>query len=73
MYSYDENVNRKINRFRNILGKVLRTKKEKIRKETVVKFCKVVTVAMPLYDSEAWVAKVEARFITQATEMERLQ
>jgi hypothetical protein len=54
IYKYDEDLNDKLCKFQNIYGLISRTLKKKTRKETNLKFYKIMAVPVLLYGSETW-------------------
>jgi hypothetical protein len=54
MYKYDEDLNDKLSKFQNICGVIARTLKKKTRKETNLKFYKIMEVPVLLYGSKTW-------------------
>jgi hypothetical protein len=51
-HKYDEDFNDKLSKFQNICGVIARTLKMKTRKETNLKFYKIVAVPVLLYGNE---------------------
>jgi hypothetical protein len=68
-YKYDEHLNVKLSKFQNICGVIARTLKTKTRKETNLKFYKIMAVPVLLYGSETWTLRKKDWNRIQAAEM----
>jgi hypothetical protein len=72
-YKYDEDLNYKLSKFQNICTVTARTLKTKTRKETNVKFYKIMAVPVLLYGSETWTLRKRDWNRTQTAEMKYLR
>jgi hypothetical protein len=72
-YKYDEDLNDKLNKFQNICGVIARTLKNKTRKETNLKFYKIMPLPVLLYGSETWTLRKREWNRIQAAEMKYLR
>jgi hypothetical protein len=72
-YKYDEDLNKKINKFQSICGAVSRTLIRKTRKETNLKFYKVMATPVLLYGCETRTLKKRDWNRIQAAEMKYLR
>jgi hypothetical protein len=69
----DEDLNTKINTFQSMCGVISRTLKTKTRKETNLKFYKVMAIPVLLYGYETWTLKKTDRNRIQAAEIKYLR
>jgi hypothetical protein len=53
-YKHDEDLNDKLSKSQNICGVIRRTLNKKTRKETNLKFYKIMAVPVLIYGSETW-------------------
>ena len=72
-FKYDKDIEQKVNKFQAICGTIQRTFKNKIRKETKMKFYKVMALPTLLYGSETWVPTQKLNSKIQAAEMKFLR
>jgi hypothetical protein len=72
-YKCYEDLNDKLSKFQNIFGVIAGTLKKKTSKETNLKFCKIISVAVPLYGSETWTLRKRDWNRIQAAEMKYLR
>jgi hypothetical protein len=72
-YKYDEDLNDKLSKFQNVCGVIARTLKKKTRKETNLKFYKIIAVPVLLYGSETWTLRKRDWNRIQATEKKYLR
>jgi hypothetical protein len=72
-HKYDEDLNDKLSKFQNICGVIARTLNMKTRKETNLKFYKIMTVPVLLYGSETWTPRKRDWNRIQAAEMKYLR
>jgi hypothetical protein len=72
-YKYDEDLNDKLSKFQNICGVIARTLKKKTRRETNLKFYKIMAVPVLLYGSETWTLRKRDWNTIQAAEMKYLR
>jgi hypothetical protein len=71
-YKYDDDLNKKINKFQSICAVISRKLKIKTRKETNLKFYKVMATPVLLYGCETWTLKKDWNRI-QAAEIKYLR
>jgi hypothetical protein len=71
-YKYDEDLNKKMNKCQSICGVISRTLK-KSKKETNLKFYKVMAIPVLLYGCETWTLKKRDWNIIQGAEMKYLR
>lgn len=72
-YDYDEDINNKVSKFQGICGTINRTLRNKVRKETQLKFYKVLAVPVILYGSESWILRRKDESKITAAEMRFLR
>lgn len=72
-YDEDKDIKNKVNTFQRICGTIRRTLKNKTRKETQIKFYKVMAVPTVLYGSECWVPKKNELRQIESSEMKFLR
>ncbi|PSN39989.1 hypothetical protein C0J52_25074 [Blattella germanica] len=72
-YDYDEDINNKVAKFQGMCGTINRTLRNKIRKETQLKFHKVLAVPVILYGSESWILRRKDESKLTAAEMRFLR
>jgi hypothetical protein len=72
-YQGEVDVNHKLEKFNYMCGTIKRTLKNKTRKETQIKFYKVMAVSDGLYDSENWVLTEKVTNRIQAAVMRVLR
>jgi hypothetical protein len=53
-YKYEEDLNDKLSKFQNICGVIARTLQKKTKKETNLKFYKIMAVPVLLHGIETW-------------------
>jgi hypothetical protein len=72
-YKYDEDLNDKLSKFQKICGVISRTLKKKTRKETNLKFYRIMAVPVLLYGSETWIPRKRDWNMIQAAEIKYLR
>jgi hypothetical protein len=72
-YKYDEDLNDTLSKFLNICGVITITLKKKTRKETNLKFKKIMAVTLLLYGSETSTLRTRDWDRIQAAEMKYLR
>jgi hypothetical protein len=72
-YKYDEDLNDKLSKLKNICGAIARTLKKKTRKETNLKCYKIMAVPVLLYGSETWTWRKSDWSRIQAAEIKYLR
>ena len=72
-YDRDKDIENKINKFQSICGTINRTLQNKTRKDTKLKFYKVMAVPVLMYGSESWILKEADKNKIQAAEMRFLR
>ncbi|XP_039301198.1 uncharacterized protein LOC120356339 [Nilaparvata lugens] len=69
----DSDVERKIGKFQSICGNISRTLGKKARKETIMKFYRMMAAPVLLYGSESWITTKSQESRLQAAEMRFLR
>ena len=69
----EEDIQRKVDKFNYINGTIKRTLGNKVRRETLLKFYKVMSLPVLLYGSETWVLNKRDRMKIQSAEMKFLR
>jgi hypothetical protein len=72
-YQYDNHVDVKLKKFQNICGTIRRSLRGKTRKDTQLKFYKVMATPTLLYGSETWTLNARDKSRIQASEMKFLR
>jgi hypothetical protein len=73
LYQYDNDVDVKLQKFQNICGTIRSSLRGKTRKDTQLKFDKVMATPTALYDSETWILNARDESRIQASEMRFLR
>lgn len=68
-FNYEKDIEKKVNRFQMICGTIGRTLGRKARKETQMKFYKVMAVPTLIYGSESWTITKKEESRIQSAEM----
>ncbi|KAJ4447044.1 hypothetical protein ANN_09033 [Periplaneta americana] len=68
-FNYEKDIEKKVNRFQMICGTIGRTLGRKARKETQMKFYKVMAVPTLIYGSESWTTTKKEESRIQSAEM----
>lgn len=72
-YENETDIQKKLHRFQHICGTLSRTLKKRTRKETQLKFYKVMAIPVLLYGSETWTLKSQDLNRIQVSEMRHLR
>lgn len=72
-YEQERDIEYKLNQFRHICGTIQRTLRNKTRKDTIIKFYKVLAVPLLLYGSENWVLNRSVKRKIETSEMQFLR
>ena len=72
-YDYDQDLQQKVSRFNMICGAINRSLRNRARKNTLLKFYKVMAIPALAYGSEAWVLTKKHESKIQAAEMRFLR
>ncbi|RZF44869.1 hypothetical protein LSTR_LSTR004494 [Laodelphax striatellus] len=72
-FKEDVDIEKKVGKFQSICGTISRTLSKKARKETLMKFYKVMAAPVLLYGSESWITTKPLESRLQAAEMRFLR
>ena len=72
-YDQEKDVERKLNKFQHMCGTIHRTLRNKTRKDTMIRFYKVLAVPLLTYGSENWVLNRTAKRRIETAEMRFLR